>query len=142
MFKLGKASTRNLETLLKSKRPESEKMVKLVKEFIKITTIDFCILKTGGLRTAKQQKVLFKKGYSQLDGYKYKSRHQLGLAVDLVPWVRGKASWGTKECFLLAGEFKMFCLMQGVQLISGADFNNDGDLTGDSWDPCHHELVV
>ncbi|MCS7231757.1 MAG: hypothetical protein RMJ67_06435 [Elusimicrobiota bacterium] len=39
--------------------------------------IDYCI------RSAEEQKRLFDKGLSKCDGYKIKSKHQLGLAIDI-----------------------------------------------------------
>ncbi len=36
-----------------------------------------------GLRNAEHQNCLFRHGFSQLDGYKYLSKHQLGEAIDI-----------------------------------------------------------
>ena len=63
-------------------------LVKLMKETIKDTPIDFVI--TEGVRTATRQNQLFKQGKSKCDGYTKKSNHQVkadgyGHAVDLYP---------------------------------------------------------
>ncbi|MCT4602997.1 MAG: M15 family metallopeptidase [Marinifilum sp.] len=67
---------------------------------IKKSEYDFGIPNTGGLRTAEMQKELYDKGYSKLDGYKKKSYHQTGLALDMVPYIEGKYTWQNKTAFL------------------------------------------
>lgn len=44
---------------------------------------DFGVPSTGGIRTAKEQNALYKKGWSKLDGYNKKSYHQSGYAIDI-----------------------------------------------------------
>ena len=46
---------------------------------------DMTIPNYGGLRTPEDQNELFKKGYSQKDGYEKLSYHQTGDAVDVIP---------------------------------------------------------
>jgi len=139
-FTLGKNTTRNLESILQSGDSRSAVLVLVVKEFIKVTPIDFTIIENGGYRTAEMQNQLFKLGNSKCDGYKKKSKHQRGLAVDLVPWVNGKATWESKHTFYLAGAFMAFCNQHGYPITSGADWNRDGNLREDFSDPCHMEI--
>lgn len=55
----------------------------------------------SSVRTAQEQYSLFKQGrfgnpgvkVTALDGYKKKSSHQYGLAVDIVPFVNGGFTW-------------------------------------------------
>ena len=47
---------------------------------------DFGIPSTGGKRTPAEQKELFDKGWSKLDGYEKKSYHQTGMAIDIFLW--------------------------------------------------------
>lgn len=138
-FVLGVKSMKHLESLLQSGKPASQILVDAVKDFIIYSPIDFCILDNGGYRTLDIQNELFKKGVSKCDGLINKSKHQLGLAVDLVPWVNGKATWGEKETFYLAGSFLAFCRLRNIEVTSGADWNMDGILL-DGWDPCHMEI--
>ena len=49
--------------------------------------IDYC------KRSAEEQKMLYKKGLSQLDGYKKVSKHQSGKAIDIYLVRGGKISW-------------------------------------------------
>ncbi len=69
-------------------------LVEVVKRAIQITNMDFVVF--DGKRSAKEQNRHYKNGASQLDGYKKKSYHQSGNAVDLVPFVGGRerhADW-------------------------------------------------
>ena len=62
-------------------------MVRVVKKAIDLTKIDFGVI--CGLRTIEEQKALVDKGASQT----MKSKHIDGLAVDLMAYVGGRASW-------------------------------------------------
>jgi peptidoglycan L-alanyl-D-glutamate endopeptidase CwlK len=139
-YTLGKNTTKNLESILQSGNKLSKTLVRAVNEFISVTPIDFCIIDNGGFRTAKQQNELFLRGASKLDGYKHRSYHQLGLAVDLVPWVNDKPTWDMKHCFYLSGAFMAFCKEHGYNITTGADWNGDGNLTESFSDPCHMQI--
>ena len=71
--------------------------------------VDFTIVSTAGVRTAEEQNKLFLKGYSKCDGYKNKSYHQSGNALDVVPYVNGGASWDEKELYKVA-----VCMLQAA----------------------------
>jgi len=137
---LGKNTLKNLETILQSGKPQSKILCNAVKDFIYDTPIDFCIIDNGGYRTAKMQKKLYDKGNSKCDGYLTESKHQSGLAVDLVPWLHNKATWDRDSCLYLAGAFMAYCKRMKLPVTGGADWNGDGYLKGDSWDPCHFEI--
>ena len=140
-FQLGENTTRNLRSILQSGKPESVLLVRAVRDFIYDTPIDFCIIDNGGYRTAEMQNELFLAGNSKCDGIINLSEHQKGLAVDLVPWVKGKPTWGTKEAFYLAGAFMAYCNRLKLPVTSGADWNRNGNFKeGDSWDPCHMQI--
>ena len=62
-------------------------MIRVVKKAIDLTKIDFGVI--CGLRTIEEQKALVDKGASQT----MKSKHLDGLAVDLMAYVGGRASW-------------------------------------------------
>ena len=62
-------------------------MVRVVKKAIDVTKIDFGVI--CGLRTIEEQKALVDKGASQT----MKSKHLDVLAVDLMAYVGGRASW-------------------------------------------------
>lgn len=99
-FKLSARSLKNLKQV-------NSILVELVNRVILITPVDFGILDNGGFRTADMQHDLYKKGYSQLDGYVKVSYHQLGNAVDLVPYIEGKYTWESIEAFQQINEAVM-----------------------------------
>lgn len=118
---------------------KDKELAKLVKDFIHFTPIDFVVIKNGAYRTAEEQKEIYLQGHSRCDGYVHKSAHQSGKAVDLVPWVNGKALWDIKYANALGGAFKTFCNMRGYSITWGADWNDDGVLGDSFMDPYHFE---
>ena len=143
-YTLGENTTKNLESILQSGKPSSALLVRAVKDFINDTPIDFCIIDNGGYRSAEMQNDLFMAGNSKCDGIVNLSEHQKGLAVDLVPWVNGKATWRDgqgerKHSFYLAGAFLAYCKRLDIPITCGADWNSDGNLN-DGWDPCHMQI--
>lgn len=88
-FVLGKASLKELEGV-------KAELVAVVKLAIQLTTQDFTVF--DGLRTLKEQQQHVKNGTSQT----MKSKHLDGLAVDLVPWVNGKAVWDWDKIYAIA----------------------------------------
>jgi hypothetical protein len=108
-------------------------------DFINYTPIDFVVNWDGAFRTAEQQNQKFIDGYSNCDGYKYKSAHQSGLAVDLVPWINGKATWDLEHAKALGGAFKTYCNMKGIPIQWGGDWADDGVFQKEDFDPYHFE---
>jgi peptidoglycan L-alanyl-D-glutamate endopeptidase CwlK len=53
------------------------------------TRVDFGVAWMGGTRTGKQQLAMYESGASQLDGHTKLSQHQIGNALDLIPYVKG-----------------------------------------------------
>ena len=62
-------------------------MIRVVKKAIELTKIDFGVI--CGMRTIEEQEALVAKGASQT----MKSKHLDGLAVDLMAYIGGRASW-------------------------------------------------
>ena len=80
-MKFGKTSTARMKGLV-------PRLVDILNDAIKITKQDFSII--SGLRTADEQAKIYASGNSELDGYKYRSAHQDGKAVDIAPYINGK----------------------------------------------------
>jgi len=78
-------------------------LITIFTEAIKNSPIDFGVPGLGGLRTAEQQKVLFKAGKSKCNGYKNESYHQTGNALDFYAYVDGAASWKEHHLSMVAG---------------------------------------
>jgi len=66
-YKLGKTSLKRLTGV-------DKRLVEIVKKAIEETNQDFSVVE--GLRSVERQNELFKKGYTELDGYSLKSAHQ------------------------------------------------------------------
>jgi peptidoglycan L-alanyl-D-glutamate endopeptidase CwlK len=96
-------------------------LVKLVEEAIKMTPQDFGV--HSGVRTAREQKILFEKRATKKDGVRNKSKHQVqadgfGHAVDLVPWV-GNFRWEWPLIYPIAGVMGLLSVRMGVSIRFG-----------------------
>jgi len=133
-------------------------LVKIATLALAHSPIDMSIPWRGGKRTAEQQKDLFNSGNTRCDGYTYKSYHQSGKALDLVPWYNGKLDYKTTERFqifariMLAtfkylheiGEIPPDVYLHWGGFWSAEDTNNDGILSHIDdkfgWDQPHWEF--
>tara|TARA_R110002051_G_C8593213_1_gene479117 strand:- start:133 stop:555 length:423 start_codon:yes stop_codon:yes gene_type:complete len=105
-FKLSKNSKNNI-------RGVEESIVKLVNRVLEKSEHDFGIPKNGGLRTSDDQRKLYKQRprVTQLDGFRRKSYHQSGKAVDIFIYDEHGACWDCKDKYhhvadLMKVEFK------------------------------------
>jgi len=101
----------------------NSKLVKVVKRAIKETKVDFGVI--CGLRTLAEQKALVEKGASQT----LKSKHIDGLAVDLMAYVGGRASWELNLYDDIADAMKEAAKLENVSVRWGAAWhvNNIAD---------------
>ena len=106
-FKLSKRSLSRLEGV-------DERMVRVVKTAITVSKIDFGVI--CGLRTIEEQRELVAKGASQT----MKSKHIDGLAVDLMAYVGGRASWELNLYDDIADAMKIAADEENVSLRWGA----------------------
>lgn len=120
-FALSKKSREKLEGV-------DIRLVHLVEQAIKETTIDFAV--TEGLRTPERQQQLVNDGYSQT----MKSKHLTGHAVDLVAVVDGKVSWDKQHYPAIAQAMKKAAADQNVKIRWGGDFKS-------FFDGPHFELI-
>lgn len=122
-------------------------LIKLMKEAIKDTPVDFTIVQ--GVRTASEQKALYAKGrtapgpkVTNLDGYRKKSNHQpkddgFGYAVDLYPYVNGSVqvdhpnvlNWQKQ----IANHIKVVAKELNIIIVWGGDWKTP-------FDPPHFEI--
>lgn len=106
-FKLSKRSLARLEGV-------DERMVRVVKTAISVSTIDFGVIQ--GLRTVEEQRELVAKGASQT----MKSKHIDGLAVDLMAYIGSRGSWELTLYDNLADAMKIAAEEEDVQVRWGA----------------------
>jgi peptidoglycan L-alanyl-D-glutamate endopeptidase CwlK len=102
--------------------------VKVAERAIQITTIDFGIPSTGGLRTAEEQFELFKDRKSKADGVVKVSKHQLGRAIDFYAYVDGAASWDKNHLTLVAHSFMQAATELKIKIVWGGLWSNFIDL--------------
>lgn len=103
-------------------------MQKIAHRAIEISPIDFGIPSSGGHRTAEEQNKLFVAGASKCDGYKKKSRHQTGLALDFYAYVDGAASWDPYHLSLIACAFLQASSELGYKLEWGGLWTSFSDM--------------
>ena len=106
-YKLGKRSLSKLEGV-------DERMVAVVKYAIGVSKQDFSVI--CGLRTIEEQRALVAKGASQT----MKSKHIDGLAVDLMAYIGGRASWELNLYDDIADAMKIAADEENVQIRWGA----------------------
>lgn len=87
-FKFSKNSKKNIKGVRKS-------IIEMVERVLKKSEHDFGIPPYGGLRTAQEQNNLFhqRPKVTQIDGFKKKSYHQSGNAVDIFIYDEHGACW-------------------------------------------------
>lgn len=68
-------------------------LIAIAVDAVRKSPFDFGIADMGGLRTAVEQHRLYLDGKSKLDGYVNQSKHQKGLAFDIVCYKENKITW-------------------------------------------------
>jgi peptidoglycan L-alanyl-D-glutamate endopeptidase CwlK len=122
MFSFGKTSLAQIEAL----HPDL-KMV--ITEALKVSRIDFGVLRLGGARTAEEQHELWLQGrfghpgkiVTDKDGHNNVSNHQIksdgfGYAVDIVPHVSGSFTWNWEFFYPMIAAVARVAREKGVSL--------------------------
>ena len=152
MFKFSANSEKKLETC------ELDLQV-LMKWAISISDIDFGI--SHGHRTPKEQNDLYQIGrtvethrptITNCDGYEILSKHNYdpSRAVDVFPYVSGRADYAKEYCYYLGGlitGLANYLLKQQIiksPIRWGGNWNLDGVLVGDQklYDAVHFETMI
>lgn len=94
------------------------RLVAVVKRAIELTTVDFTV--SEGLRSPARQEELFNQGASQI---RVGGKHVVGLAVDLVAILQGRASWELNLYDNIAEAMRAAAFEQRVPLRWGAAWN-------------------
>ena len=97
----------------------NDDMVRVVRKAIELTKIDFGVI--CGLRTVEEQEELVAKGASQT----MKSKHIDGLAVDLMAYLGGRASWELNLYDDIADAMKEAAKLENVGVRWGAAWQID-----------------
>jgi peptidoglycan L-alanyl-D-glutamate endopeptidase CwlK len=113
-FTFGQRSEFNLEGV-------HHDLVAIARRALQITAVDFMVV--DGLRTLKEQKVVFETGASET----MNSRHLTGHAIDVAAFVGGKISWQHELYEQIADAFKTAALELKIPLIWGGDWKHPVD---------------
>jgi hypothetical protein len=105
--------------------------------------LDFAVI--SGTRSAEEQHALFQKGRDSdgniidrdqvvtfKDGYQRRSRHQDGVAVDIVAYKDGGITWDKREIEIRASYILGFAAAHGLRLDGGVRWG---------WDAGHLEVM-
>jgi len=124
-------------------RSVDQKLERVFNEVIKI----FDCKITYGFRTVEQQQKLYAQGrtdpgniVTNKDGIKKKSKHQTGLAVDVVPY---PIDWKDRERFImLAYLVKGIASQMNIKIRWVGDWDSDNDLKDQTFiDLPHFEII-
>ena len=90
-----------------------------------------------GVRSTKKQQKYFKSNASKIDGIKKKSQHQLGKAVDLMPY---PIDWNDRERIHYMGGMLRGIASQHPDINArwGGDWDSDGEIKDNSFDDLVH----
>jgi peptidoglycan LD-endopeptidase CwlK len=105
-FKLGRRSMERLYGV----KPQ---LARVVEKAIELTTVDFTVLQ--GLRTVEEQRELVARGASQT----MNSKHLVGEAVDIAPFVHGAVSFHWSDYYPMALAMKQAAEAYRVEIVWG-----------------------
>ena len=119
---------------LKTCHSDLQKILNLA---IEVSAIDFGVAE--GYRSLEKQFQYYKEGKSQIDGIQKKGKHNYNpsLAVDIYPFVNGKAKWSNEDLSYLAGVIQTcanILLKDGLISHSirwGGNWDMDGEMLSD-----------
>lgn len=96
-----------------------------------------------GHRTKEKQDEYFRTGKSKLPWPQGKHCADPSLAVDVAPYINGKASYDTRHCLYFAGYVLATAKSLGIDVRWGGDWDRDNEPVTDQdfQDLVHFELV-
>lgn len=111
-------------------------LVRVVETAISLTRCDFTV--HDGIRTVEEQRRYVAAGVSKT----MRSKHLLGFAVDLVPWIDGKPRWWWPQIYEIAAAMHRAACALDVPILWGVVWDralndlapgiNDPDLLADA----------
>jgi len=131
MYKWGSGSKNRMENVNAS-------LIECATRALAKSKYDMTIPWMGGVRTDREQNDIFKEGNSKCDGYKIKSYHQSGNALDAIPVIKGYKNTRAMNHFaniMLKEWQKMLVEGKAKGLMTwGGTFGAQG------WDKPHYEI--
>ena len=137
-FKLSESSKRN-------RRDVDPRLIQISDLAITLTLVDFGHGPDSGFRTGERQLELHRDGKSKADGYKRKSNHQSGKALDFYAFVNGRASWEHDHLAMVASAFFQAACILGYRIRWGGLWASRNPTVVNGipygWDCPHIELL-
>ena len=130
-FKLSRSSKANRAGV-------DPRLIAISNRAIQLTLVDFGHGPMAGLRTPEIQHKLFRDGLSKADGYRNKSYHQTGKALDFYAYVDNKASWQPEHLAMVATAFLQAASELGIAVEWGGLWRSKRGIYG--WDMPHIQL--
>ncbi|MFQ3578526.1 MAG: M15 family metallopeptidase [Bacteroidales bacterium] len=116
------------------------RLVELMQQALAHSPVDFGIAYMGGLRTAHEQNELYRKGATKIDGYSKISKHQVGKAIDVLPYINGKPNTSNINAYcIIAGVVLAIAHLKGLDIVWGGTFGAGG-AEWNGWDKPHFEI--
>ena len=115
------------------------KLQRLFREVIK--TYDCTVV--WGHRGKEDQNKVYDDGNSQKKWPDSKHNVVPSLAIDVAPYVAGKGVvWEARQCYFFAGWVMKTAKELGIEITTGADWDNDLDVNDQKFrDVCHFEII-
>lgn len=117
-FNFGKTSKDNLNTVC-------FELQILMYDALSTEIMDFSIIK--GHRFQGEQNRCYMLGKSKVKWPNSKHNELPSEAVDVVPYINGKASWKKSHCCVLAGVILACAAKQGIKIRWGGNWDMDGE---------------
>ena len=119
-------------------------LIHLVERAIKTTKVDFGIAFLGGRRSPLEQHKLFTDGFSTKDGFAKRSKHQSGMAFDVIPFVDGRVAQNQWNYAMVVSAILIKADELGLNVRSGTNWDMDNTFLEDQTfqDYGHIELVL
>lgn len=127
-----------MATTITTLRPEFRALVETFLARLDAQGIRYVV--TDTTRTAEEQAAAFARGASKCDGYKVLSKHQLGLAIDVVPQDElGRPTWNYRR--YPTAYKRIAAVARELGLECGIDWMpSPYEDVGLGWDPPHYEM--
>lgn len=90
---------------LKHQEGVDPRLIQIAHRALELSSVDFGIPETGGLRSEAVQQHLYRRGKSQADGVHRRSKHQDGIAIDFFAYEGGHATWDRAAMTSIAAAF-------------------------------------
>lgn len=91
-------------------------LISIMNQALMLSKVDMTVCWRGGLRTLEMQQQLFQQGSTTKDGVHRVSKHQLGKAIDVMPYINGKPSNSLAGFWEIARRIRAAAVVHGTTM--------------------------